>query len=58
MNTRHTDPLVELEARLAGLDDAPVDEHPAALEGVHGRLVAELDALAGAGARPPEPHEE
>jgi hypothetical protein len=43
------DALVGLSARVAALDDAPVTEHPQVLEEVHRGLVAELEALAGAG---------
>lgn len=48
-----TDRLPELAARLDALDDLAVAEHPDALEAVQAALVAELDALAGAGRAAP-----
>lgn len=44
-----SDRLTALGDRVAALDHAPVAEHPEVLEEVHRGLVAELDALAGAG---------
>jgi hypothetical protein len=48
-----TDRLSDLSERLAALDGAPVAAHPQVLEEIHRGLVAELDALAGAGAASP-----
>jgi hypothetical protein len=43
------DALAGLVSRVAALDDEPVGGHPQVLEEVHRGLVAELEALAGAG---------
>jgi hypothetical protein len=43
------DALSTLVHRVADLDGAPVATHPQVLEEVHRGLVAELEALAGAG---------
>lgn len=48
-----TDRLPELAARLDELDEVAIAEHPDALEAVQAALVAELDALAGAGRAAP-----
>jgi hypothetical protein len=44
------DALHALAARLRGVDDEPLGAHADVLEEVHRGLVAELEALAGAGA--------
>ncbi|MDP8970010.1 MAG: hypothetical protein M3N52_05860 [Actinomycetota bacterium] len=44
-----TDRLTRLQALLDGLADQPLAAHPRILDEVHRALVAELEALAGAG---------
>ncbi|CAN5292678.1 MAG: hypothetical protein H0V93_09620 [Euzebyales bacterium] len=44
------DQLPGLTARVDGLDDRPVSQHPQVLEEIHRALVAELDALGHVGA--------
>lgn len=41
--------LDHLRARLAGLDDDDVNEHPAVLDEVHRRIVSALDDLGRGG---------
>jgi hypothetical protein len=48
-----TDRLAGINERLSALEGAPIAAHPEVLEEVHRGLVAELDALAGAGAASP-----
>jgi hypothetical protein len=48
-----SDRLTGLTERLSALEGAPVAAHPQVLEEIHRGLVAELDALAGAGASGP-----
>jgi hypothetical protein len=47
------DPLGEVSHRLDALSSAPVSAHADVLEEVHRVIVAELDALAGAGSVDP-----